>query len=384
MSSRLLQYASQIAKEATKLDREGNYKEAIEKYVKAAEVLLKLSKLTENPKLQTIYYQKAKEYVERSKELKNYLKGKTTRITYLTRSGKKITEDVDALTAAIADTVVYEKPKVRWEDVADLQAAKTALREAIIIPILRPDLFKGPRKPWKGILLYGPPGCGKTLLAKAAAAECDATFFNVDAASLVSKWLGESEKLVKTLFNLARQNQPSIIFIDEIDSIATVRAEEDIGGERRLKTQLLIEMDGLRERDDERIIVLGATNRPWDIDPAMRRRFEKRIYVPLPDRDARKEIFRIHTEGAELAPDVDFDKLAELTEGYSGADIALICREALMIPIRELDQEGKLTEIEKIRPVTMRDFMQSLSKIKPSVSPEEIERYEEWTREFAT
>ncbi|OYT28197.1 MAG: hypothetical protein B6U95_04545 [Thermofilum sp. ex4484_82] len=143
-------------------------------------------------------------------------------------------------------------------------------------------------------------------------------------------------------------------------------------------------MDGLRERDDERIIVLGATNRPWDIDPAMRRRFEKRIYVPLPDKDARKEIFRIHTEGAELAPDVDFDKLAELTEGYSGADIALICREALMIPIRELDQEGKLTEIEKIRPVTMRDFMQSLSKIKPSVSPEEIERYEEWTREFAT
>ncbi|MHA1722806.1 MAG: AAA family ATPase [Candidatus Baldrarchaeia archaeon] len=384
MSSRLLQYASQIAKEATKLDRQGNYRKAIEKYVKAAELLLKLSKLTENPKLQSIYFQRAKEYIERSKELKNYIGGKTRRITYITKSGKKITEEVDPLTAAIADTVVYEKPKVRWEDVADLQTAKSALREAIIIPMLRPDLFSGPRKPWKGILLYGPPGCGKTLLAKAAAAECDATFFNVDAASLVSKWLGESEKLVKALFNLARQKQPSIIFIDEVDSIATARAEDDIGGERRLKTQLLIEMDGLKDEGEERIIVLGATNRPWEIDPAMRRRFEKRIYVPLPDREARKEIFRIHTEGVELAPDVDFDKLAELTDGYSGADIALICREALMIPIRELDQEGKLTEIEKLRPVTMQDFMQSLSKIKPSVSQDEITRYEEWTREFGT
>ncbi|MHA1595679.1 MAG: AAA family ATPase [Candidatus Baldrarchaeia archaeon] len=380
MGAQLLNYASYFAKMAIKLDRKGDYEASIKYYLKAAETLLQLAKLTENRKLRALYYQRAQEYIERCKELRRYV---SRRMPVPEKKASELPEDLKQLSEIIESAIVTERPLISFNDIADLEEAKGILREAIIIPMLRPDLFKGARRPWKGILLFGPPGCGKTLLAKAVAAECNATFFNVDAATLVSKWLGESEKLVKTLFTLARERQPAIIFIDEVDSIASVRREDEIGGERRLKTQFLLEMDGLKSESDERIVVIGATNRPWEIDPAMRRRFERRIYVPPPDKYARVQIFKIHTRGLDLDPSVDFDKLAELTDGYSGADIALVCREAAMIPIRELDEQGLLLKTEKIRPITMDDFLEALKRIKPSISKEEIAKYEDWARAYS-
>ncbi len=386
MVEKLFRIATEIAVEATKNDRRGNYKQAYQQYLQAAEILYKCIQLTKNPQLREIYFERAKKYVNRCKQIKAAIDTPRQASSHIPPIGRKEAsrDEGGELAEAIADTIIIEKPSVKWNDVADLETAKRALREAIILPMLRPDIFKGARRPWKGILLFGPPGCGKTLLAKAVASEVNAHFFNVSAATLVSKWLGESEKLVRELFRVARNKQPAVIFIDEIDSIATTRDHDEVGGERRLKTQFMQEMDGVKSSDKDRVVVLGATNVPWELDPAVRRRFEKRIYIGLPEFEARRDIFKIHTRDVELAEDVDFDELAKLTEGYSGADIAILCREALMAPIRELDEAGMLAKSDaKIRPVTRDDFVNALRVVKPSVSPSEIVKFKEWAKEFA-
>lgn len=231
---------------------------------------------------------------------------------------------------------------------------------------------------------FWPPGCGKTLLAKATAAEVEATFFNVSASAVISKWLGESEKLVNTLFKIARERQPSIIFIDEVDALTGARGGEH-DAMRRVKTELLTSMDGLSSSAQDRLVVIGATNLPESIDGAFRRRFERRIYIKLPDFEARKAIFQLNVKGVDLAPDVDFESLAEITEGYSGADIAMVCRDAIMTPIRELDLSGDIHDPNiKARPVTQKDFLESIQSVNPSVSAEEIEKYEKWNEEFGS
>jgi len=377
-SQGLIDHAREFALKAYAFDKEKNYSEAIPYYLDAAEALMKAIKFERNPQVARSLKKKAEMYLARSKELKELLEKRKE------RKSKAGGEDEDKLEGAIADIIVTEKPDLSLKDIAGLENAKQTLREAIVLPLMRPDLFSGARRPWKGILLFGPPGCGKTLLAKATAAEVEATFFNVSAASIISKWLGESEKLVRTLFQLAKEKQPSIIFIDEVDALAGARGGEH-DAMRRVKTELLTSMDGLSSSETDRIVTVGATNIPESIDGAFRRRFERRIYIPLPDFEARKAIFKFNTKGVELSEDTDFSVLAEITEGYSGADIAMVCRDAIMTPIRELDMAGAITDTSiKARPVTQNDFLEAIEMINPSVSDEEVAKYDRWNEEFGS
>ena len=380
MSSNLYARAQHFAKMAVEADNNGKYGEAINHYLQAAEILVEMTKFTSNPRLVETYKSRAKSYVARAKDLKKQVK-KSSRPA---RTGKGGGEDEESeLDEALMDAIITEKPDVTLDDVAGLDDVKIALREAIVLPLMRPDLFTGARRPWKGILLFGPPGCGKTMIAKATAGNIDATFFNISAAHLVSKWLGESEKLVKRLYEMAKEKQPSIIFIDEVDSLTQARGGTENDAMRRIKTQLLTSMEGLTSDPSQRVVTIGATNIPWEIDSAFRRRFERRIYVPVPDFEARKKIFEVNTKGVELDDSVDFAELARMTENYSGSDIATICREAIFIPIRELDAKGAISDPNiKARKVTQDDFLIALKNVKSSVSLDELQQFEEWDREY--
>jgi len=398
VDSKLYQYAVQTAKEAVALDNQGKYRQAINKYQRAAEILMQFMKYNKNPQMRRLCQKNIEEYVDRAKILRSHLGGPRT-AKYITKSSEPkdrggvdsesgaVSSEEQELIDTISGTIVTESPNVKWEDIAGLENVKQALREAIVLPIAKPQLFTGARKPWSGILLFGPPGCGKTLLAKAAATECEATFFSASSADLLSKWLGESEKLISSLFKVARLKAPSLIFIDEIDSVATRRGEgSESGGERRVKTQLLSEIQGLKSTHDKPLLVLGATNRPWDIDNAMLSRFEKRVHVPIPDLKARVGIFKIHTEGVNSSlTDEDFVELAVRTEGYSGRDIANICREVIMLPVRELDMGGLLEDSDKeinVRDIDLKDFKKTLKKVKPMTNKALLKQYNDWAEEF--
>jgi len=303
--------------------------------------------------------------------------------------------------------VVDTNPNVRFDDIASLDDAKNILQEAVLLPLLAPDLFIGIRRPWSGVLMFGPPGTGKTLLAKAVATQGRTSFFNITAASIASKYRGESERLVRLLFEMARFYAPTTIFFDEIDALGSKRGGSgEHETSRRVLSELLIQMDGMNscnsananenasEDQKKTITVIGATNRPWDLDEALRRRLEKRIYIPLPNDYGRSELFKINLKGIKLSEDVNFEHLVKMSEGYSGADIASVCREASMMPIRKKLLQGggilnQLNDIEKLKsemdvPITQNDFLNALKNVHKSVSNNDLDNYVKWMAEFGS
>ena len=290
--------------------------------------------------------------------------------------------------------IVQKDPNIHWDDIADLAEAKRLLEEAVVLPMWMPDFFKGIRRPWRGVLMVGPPGTGKTMLAKAVATECGTTFFNVSSSTLTSKYRGESEKLVRLLFEMARFYAPSTIFIDEIDSLCSRRgSESEHEASRRVKSELLVQMDGMSSITDEPgkvVMVLAATNFPWDIDEALRRRLEKRIYIPLPTLEGREALLAINLKEVKVVEDLDLKSVARRLDGYSGADITNVCRDASMMSMRRKIAGLKPMEIKNLNqdeldmPVSKQDFMEAVQKCNKSVSKEDLEKYEKWMEEFGS
>ncbi|XP_065063353.1 spastin-like [Rhopilema esculentum] len=286
----------------------------------------------------------------------------------------------------ILNEVVEKGPGVSFNDIGGIDNAKRILKEIVILPTIRPELFTGLRAPAKGVLLFGPPGNGKTLLAKAVATEAQSVFFNISVASLTSKWMGESEKLVRAMFAVARELQPAIVFMDEVDSILKERSESEHESSRRLKTEFLVSFDGVMSDTADRILIMAATNRPWELDDAALRRFVKRVYVPLPDFNTRKQILEklLVKEGSPLHS-YELDRVARETEGYSGSDLAALARESALMPLREVDCELlKSLPADKVRKLKVEDLLKSMDAIRPSVSKASIKQFEDWNKLYGS
>ncbi|KAL2090261.1 hypothetical protein ACEWY4_014949 [Coilia grayii] len=425
-----LQKAIDLANKASDEDKAKHYEEALRLYQQAVEYFLHVVKYeAQGDRAKQSIRAKCVDYLARAEELKVYLKKKEKAppAKPVKESDNKGSDsdgedqEKKKFQSQLQGAIVMEKPNIKWDDVAGLEGAKEALKEAVILPIKFPHLFTGKRTPWRGILLFGPPGTGKSYLAKAVATEANnSTFFSISSSDLVSKWLGESEKLVKNLFSLAREHKPSIIFIDEIDSLCGSRSENESEAARRIKTEFLVQMQGVGN-DNEGILVLGATNIPWTLDSAIRRRFEKRIYIPLPEENARSIMFKLHLGSTpnELT-EADFTTLGHMTEGYSGADISIVVRDALMQPVRKVQSATHFKRVrgkqwnnpdtvvnnlltpcspsdpsaiqmtwmdvsgdELLEPVVnMKDMLNSVEKTKPTVNEDDLKNLRKFTEDF--
>src|SRR5271169_1944652 len=415
--------ARKYAGEAIRLDSQGAHGMAIQSYQKAISVLIKLVRLYPDYKLNRHYMDKASIYQERVKAIQQAhglvpqdtpQEGSSFSIMGPSGSGNgnaRAEQDaptssllaggsdrgngngsaargpqmVPQLKASFSELVIKEKPNVKWDDVIGLDDAKRAIRESVVFPFERPDLF--PLGWPRGMLLYGPPGCGKTILAAATAAEINGYFISIDAASIMSKWLGEAEKNVAKLFNEARKllekGDPVIIFIDELDSLLGSRNNE-VGGEIRVRNQFLKEMDGIQDKGKHtHLYTIGATNKHWALDWPFLRRFEKRIYVPLPNFEGRMSMFKNYTAPINVDQTISLEELSRISEGYSGSDIRDICQGGQLRVVRELFESGKAVDKSAMpRPIVMGDFKEIMKSRRPSVSPEMLRAYSNWTEQY--
>lgn len=390
--------ASKYAAEAIRLDSQGSRLKAIQFYQRAIEALNKLIQIYPEYKLNKIYLERSNAYLNRIKSLQmsNVLEedeGKSDDDlvgndldSSDNKTGNEIRKPKESLGEEFDSLIMKEKPKVSWKEVIGLDDAKRAIRESIVYPTKRPDLF--PLGWPRGLLLYGPPGCGKTLLAAAAAAEIDGYFVNVDAAAMMSKWLGEAEKNVSKLFKMANklyesENIPILLFIDEIDSLLGTRNGE-VGGEIRVKNQFLTEMDGITNKTkNSKLYVIGATNKPWSLEAGFLRRFQKRVYVTLPDNDSRNNLFKQYTSPLKKDKTLKIDELSKLVQGYSASDIKDICQAAQLRVVNELFESGKAMESESNpRPISMNDFKEIIKMRKPTVTIDMIRAYMRWSEQF--
>jgi SpoVK/Ycf46/Vps4 family AAA+-type ATPase len=388
-SNELEKAATAYALDAVRLDKQGQKGRAITLYQKAIESLLQLVQLYPEYGLNKVYVQRAIAYQERIKALQGAVSSN--------EMNEAANNDKEGGGGATMDgnggngngkneeLVVIEKPNISWGEVVGLDTAKKAVKEAIVYPVQRPDLF--PLGWPRGILLFGPPGCGKTLLAAAVATEIDANFYSIDAASIMSKWLGEAEQNVSKLFGTARKSaiegKPAIVFVDELDSLMGAHNNE-VGGEIRVRNQFLKEMDGIVDKGKNlHVYVIGATNKPWDLDWAFIRRFQKRILVPLADHATRLNMLKLYSSTLAVDTNVDLDELARLAEGFSGSDIRDVCQSAQLKLIGEFFESGKAMDKEaKPRLLTMADFRQILEERKPSVSLDMLTAYSRWFEAF--
>jgi len=320
-------------------------------------------------------------------DINNSLSNSDTNRT-LTKSTSVNLSNLKGIDKKILDIILenVSKPnsKVKFDSISGLNTAKQALQEIVIWPLMNPNLFTGLRQPTRCILFFGPPGCGKTLLAKAIANECQANFISITASSLVSKWVGDSEKLVRALFCVARELKPCILFIDEIDSLLSERKDNESESGRRLKTEFFVELDGLRSEDNDQIFIIAATNLPYSLDEAALRRFSKRIFINLPDTNGRKELFQklLSQQENQLGYN-HIKKLAELTEGYSASDIHALCRDAALQPLREIETDKiKNLDPKSVRKIRFQDFEGSLKRIKRSCVDSTIEKLKAWSNQY--
>ena len=380
--------ASRYASDAIKQDSQGDRGMAITNYQKATESLLKLQRLYPDSQLNKIYADRMRSYQNRIKLLQST---SPTDVESSASPEEQRAGPANNTKNSFDEMVMKEKPDVRWEDVVGVDDAKNALRESIVYPSKRPDLF--PLGWPRGILLYGPPGCGKTILAAATANELDGYFINVDGSSMMSKWLGEAEKNVSKLFKMARsyaerEGKPVILFIDELDSLLGERTNE-IGGEVRSRNQFLTEIDGINGKGkDMQLYVIGATNKPWSLDHPFLRRFQKRIYVSLPSQEARERLFVLYTNKLNLDSRVRQHTLASIFDGYSASDIKDICQAVQLRVVNEMFSTSSYKEPVEgenqsgPRGITMKDFRETMARRKPSVSMDMIRAYYKWSEQF--
>jgi transitional endoplasmic reticulum ATPase len=356
--------------------RMGELEEAKYHFLKAAEYLLQLAKESEGA-LREARMKQARELVALAKNVREK-KQEVREKAAARRAGAPPAAD-DAAKGVPKEWTLAEKPKVRFDDIAGRDDVKEQIRIKMIYPFTHPEKARKYRvKTGGGILLYGPPGTGKTMIAKAVAGELDATFFAIAPSEVLNKWVGESEKNIRKLFDSARACEKAVIFIDEVESLVPARRDGEAGGVmQRVVPQILAELDGFDAREGQHVMFMGATNEPWNIDYAMLRpgRLDEKVYVGLPDLAARRRILELNLKEIPLDADVELGALARRLEGYSGADLAYLCRKTAEQMFLE-----SVTRSEE-RPIALRDFEAVLGKLRPSVSREDVKRFQDFKTE---